>query len=112
MITQNELLLWSKWDRNALILAFGKMSLTQWLKLRREMQVALHRYGKTHSMDEVQQSIVTHTKDIEIACWRTFFTFEGKRRMKTEPSFCKLPPQRRKTLIRKEWEALLKRYTY
>ena len=129
-MTQAELMAWSNWDRNALLMVLGKQSLTEWLRLRREFQEALSRYAKVHSVDAVQHRILQHTKDIEIFCWRTYGKYEARRLGKTEPWAAAIINRVKaleksgnkkganiafkplKSRMRQSWEALLRKYSY
>lgn len=129
-MTQAEMMNWATWDRNALIIVLGKQNLVEWLRFRRELQQALSVYSRTHSVDGVQHRILQHVNDLEIFGWRTFGKYEARRLGKTEPWAAAIINKVKaleksgnkkganiafkplKTRLRKNWEELLRKFSY
>ena len=118
-LTENDLRLWAMWGPEAVLAKITtkdqrgmKVDINAAMRFRRDLQIALANYARHNKFDQVQESIIGHTKLIETTCWRAWWMREHKRRLRNDPTAQRIGPKTLKIQLRAEWEAMCRKASY
>lgn len=116
MLTDTDLRLLAGMDTKALRKLLMTKSVREALIFRRNLQISLAAYSKSHPaigrVDVIQGQIIGICHQIESAA-RNAFTVSYWRKIKAKyPNMTLIERVSRKGTIRKEWEKLLKSFSY
>lgn len=112
IMTQNELVTVSAWNRRQLYLAIYGKSLNEVLMMRRGLQVGLTKYAKKHKYDEVQAGIISICAQLESWCRKAFYAKRLPEVIRTDWTLCKKGKASARAIVAKEWEAMIREASY
>ena len=112
MITQSELIGISTWTKPILhTKIFGKR-FDACLVFRRNIQVAMTEYARSHKVDAVQLGAIQVTGWIESWCRDAYFKMRMPELLRQVPGLILKPKKAAKSMIRAEWSKIAARAGY
>lgn len=112
MITQSELIGISAWTKPVLHTKLLGKKFDACMNFRRNIQIAMTEYARSHKADLVQMGALQVTSWIESWCRDAYFKMRMPELLRQEPGLILKPKKAAKAMIRAEWSKMAARWGY
>lgn len=112
MITQNELVGISAWTKPILHTKLTGKKFDAAMNFRRNIQMAMTEYARSHKLDQVQLGALQVCGWVESWCRDAYFKMRLPEMLRQQSDLLTKPKNYAKGLIRKEWTALAAKWGY
>ena len=112
MITQSELIGISTWTKPILHTKILGKKFDACMTFRRNIQIAMTEYARSHKVDAVQMGALQVTGWLESWCRDAYFKMRMPELLRQEPGLLSKPKNAAKSMIRAEWSKIAARAGY